>query len=406
MTKRAFITAEKGRVPDRDDIFKKLFDSGNGDLRVIVATKDDQEVASFTVIGSILASWSDVFAAMLSHEMTESISREVRIQGFSGDGVKAFLASMYTGYLEASAHECVEVAALAAKYAIKSLELLAADMAKGMLAPENACSVFSTAKRSGRYEAIMDAAMAIMVSHARTALLQAHSLDPESLEMVLASPELAITDRELLQILVGLMENTAAGHLDIVSMATCHVHFSAFTQADRVRFGLEAMLENSEHAPKQGVQTSDVFQWLIDKHAAASCEQPFFGYYANVIPSRPSLFNGMSSPPALNKRLPQLEKGDEISWFLPHYHVRLSGGGLLFSPSVRAIGDMELALSADGSLWRTVLDTRKLDADARRPETVFPRRSRDNERWLRLRALGDIPASALLVRLAGTVVDG
>ncbi|CAE7550156.1 rdx, partial [Symbiodinium pilosum] len=82
----------------------------SGDWSVIV---EDQE---FLVWSSLLAAWSDTFAAMASHDCLERASQRLTVKDFSAPAVERALEFMYTGECDAEDELLVEVTAFADKY--------------------------------------------------------------------------------------------------------------------------------------------------------------------------------------------------------------------------------------------------------------------------------------------------
>ncbi|CAE7320384.1 unnamed protein product, partial [Symbiodinium sp. CCMP2456] len=87
----------------------------SGDWSVVV------EGHEFLVWSSLLAAWSETFAAMASHDCLERTSRRLTVKDFSASAVDLALQFIYTGECDAEDELLVEVAAFADKYGIVPL---------------------------------------------------------------------------------------------------------------------------------------------------------------------------------------------------------------------------------------------------------------------------------------------
>mmetsp|Transcript_107664 Transcript_107664/g.278798 ORF Transcript_107664/g.278798 Transcript_107664/m.278798 type:complete len:418 (-) Transcript_107664:91-1344(-) len=352
----------------------RAFDKGKGDFKVVVVPDQGQgqertERMEFQVVSAVLSEWSEVFGAMLSHEMAEKSSRTLEIRGFSVEAVESFLRFMHSGKLEASPGIIIEVAALADKYGIPALQELCAREAEALLMPRNACEILAAASRVGALSARMRA-MDIIHHNAKEALRGAYMLPSDLLEEVLMSPLLCIGDYALAEVFMEWSEKGVASrhNHDILALMEGHVQFAALTEEEysRVqvfakRANISGDCERLRRRAKRGTPTTNAFNTLWEEYTQQfpNNQAPFLGYWLNVIPSRPAF--GLTSSLSQGDQLAQLsyyargelsvslQQHDEVIWLMPHHSVYITGIFLL--GSLEAGSHVQVSVSTDGVHW-------------------------------------------------------
>jgi len=329
--------------------------------------------------------------------------------------------------LVASASLAVEVCALADKYEVAPLARAAADVARKELKPETACETLALATKLGATE-IVDRALILIRSNAKSALPLAFLLDPDMLCKVLSCPQLCIADFELAQILLAWHTNDAAKHHDVQKLLERHVLLASVTDEEYNKlevlardFGLNEKVKALRRGAKRGKQTRDVFgtlfdQYTSDKTRGADVLHCFIGYYLNIIPSRKDIFKGSASVylenfqrSAAGHREIELSANDSVMWFMPHHTLFIHGISFYTGICGNSIGGSpEVSVSMQGSEWTTLYDAKddgalSTSANARET-TVRPCHCKQGVQWFRLRTRKD--GFSACVRFHGILVTG
>eukprot|EP00930_Biecheleria_cincta_P099619 TRINITY_DN91241_c0_g1_i1.p1 TRINITY_DN91241_c0_g1~~TRINITY_DN91241_c0_g1_i1.p1 ORF type:complete len:365 (-),score=75.32 TRINITY_DN91241_c0_g1_i1:255-1349(-) len=346
-------------------VLLNAFLNGRGDFTVKVVPSGDNaegEIRRFPVLSAVLCEWSEVFAAMLQHDMVEKSSRELQIVGYSVSAVASFLRFLHSASLEADAGVVVEVAALADKYNVSILQELCSEQMRCFMSPANACEFLAQSSQVGSQSA-HEQAKEVICQHAGEALVNAFMLTPALLEEVLSSPLLCISDSQLAQIFLEWADKPMAknnGH-DVVVLMRSHVQLSALTRDElskmevlATKLGHGEDIGNLLRISNRGSFTEDVFAtlWQQFKSEFAQTQTAFLGFWLNLIPSRasipPRIPNGHPtalhswSDVAIGISAATLSKDDELVWFMPHHSVLLTG--ISFPSGV--VGDAHVQVSA------------------------------------------------------------
>ena len=170
--------------------FSACFDH-DGDWQIVVKSTapDPQPVCTFRVWSTLLAAWSDVFAAMLRPEWLEAAHGTIEIIDFSASAVESFLRFLYSGTLNIPNDEptvFVEVTALADKYAVVRLRELCVSHFVKLLKPQNSCEVLRGIDSCGLalWDDLRERCLEMIRRRAKDALPRAIVLTMEEMEEV------------------------------------------------------------------------------------------------------------------------------------------------------------------------------------------------------------------------------
>mmetsp|Transcript_41123 Transcript_41123/g.116415 ORF Transcript_41123/g.116415 Transcript_41123/m.116415 type:complete len:433 (+) Transcript_41123:108-1406(+) len=374
--------------------------------------------AEFLVWERLLCAWSDVFAAMFSHDFVEKQERVVEIGGFSAVAVETFLRFLYSGSLAAlqSPSVLIEVAALADKYAVQQLQAACCSRFEGELSPATACEMLEMAHQLA--SATLEArCLEVVFSEPTQALAGGFALDAALLDEVLKSKRLCISDFELATLLLQWGESPVAEaySMDLGLLLERHVAFAAFTdgQYQKIR-SLAAKVDQAAKVQDlwgrchRGTHTNDLFADLFKMHESQQqikdppTKPPFLGYWVNLIPSQPGFGRastyyvqgkkedgtenkfapaGRLEDVARNESTMALDANDEMRWWMPHHGIHVSGAS--FGRGLAKGLHVQVYASVDGRDWEMLLDSALLPAA---PDSAarFPCRSTVCASWLKL----------------------
>lgn len=361
--------------------------------------------AEFRVWSALLSAWSDVFAAMFTHDLAEKKECRIEIVDFSVGAVETFLRFMYSGNLQAGPPIVIEVSALADKYCIGQLQDLCRQAIDAELVPKNACEMLQAADQVGA-AVVRERCLETILRSPREALPGAFLLSPALLQEALTSPLLCISDLDLSMILLGWANSPAAKirEINIPALLEAHVQLAALSDAEysNVRCLAEAAgfaekLGDMRAKAKRGQNVTDVTASLWTLYSKefpdSKIRPPFLGYWINVIPSKASFGQRDTSTSGHLSVLEQmassrgsnnisLKANEDMTWMMPHHRVIVTS--VAFQSKLGDTNQIEFLVSDDGAKWDMLLDTGVITSANLRVERV-PCRSRHPVNWLKLR---------------------
>ncbi len=101
------------------------------------STSLDQMKKSFLCTKAILAARSQVFAAMFEHNMQENLQKKVEIEDFSDEIIGQMIQFMYSGKVQKLRENAKELLAIADKYDVKGLKVMAEQFLGKNISVEN-----------------------------------------------------------------------------------------------------------------------------------------------------------------------------------------------------------------------------------------------------------------------------
>jgi len=393
-----------------------------GNCSVVVPQQEEQAGRAahprtvFLVWERLLCAWSDVFAAMFSHDFVEKQERVVEIIGFSAVAVEAFLRFFYSGSLAAGQppSALIEVAALADKYAVQQLQVECCSRFGQELSPATACEMLEMSHQLASATFKMRCLDLVLRKPAQ-ALVGGLELSATLRDEVLESRRLCISDFDLAALFLRWGENplVEAYGIDPGLLLERHVAFAALTegQYQKIRslaaqVGQAARVEDLWGRCHRGTYTVDLFADLFKMHASQQTKDPptrppFLGYWVNLIPSQPGFGRastyyvggkkqddtenefapaGRLEDVARNESLMALDANDEMRWWMPHHGIHISG--VSFHAALADGLHVQVYASADGRDWEMFFDSGLFDEPHSAAE--FPCRSTVCASWLKL----------------------
>lgn len=363
----------------------------SGDWSVVV------EGHEFLVWSSLLAAWSETFAAMASHDCLERTSRRLTVKDFSASAVDLALQFIYTGECDAEDELLVEVAAFADKYGIAPLLKECIQRCEAALTEESVFGMFAAADRM-KLASVKEPCLGFITGHPKEMLPILYLLDGKLLAEVLARPELPITDFELAKLLLSWADLKDFRH-DVPELFKEHVfvdvltHQELYTLNELIAKGSDKVqsihLQFSTYRRENGWETPDAllelknlfgektFGFFINVIVPPHCHEHYPSYMDLQRRAVPDFSLLLGSPPV------ESEGEQEQTWMLPHHSVLLSGVFLRDNqrrPHVEV--EVRLSYSPDGIQW---IKAAQADKDTLRTrEEYFPVHGSLPARWFRL----------------------
>lgn len=360
---------------------------------------------------------------MLKHGLQEGMTKRIVIEDFTATAVEAFLHFLYSGVVEAKGHTLIEVAGMADKYNVSKLTELCSQGLETELMPDNACELLRVADRLGATNA-RQRCLEMVLCKPQLALPYAWKLTLPLLEEVLGSPFLSIGDTELLTILLQWNPGQLAKGIDVAAVIQRHIQLVALS-GDDYRKALShaegtdsaTALQDMWRKCQRGQHTTDVFKTLWQMYEkefphpgynTSWMRPPFLGFWVNLIPNNmcfskadvsdetkrtykgdiytiPRQFNHLGGLQriASNQGTFVLQKNMDVTWYLPHHAVYLTG--VSFSSKLGSSNRIEVSVSLDGNTWSVVMDS-KMRTDANETGcAAVTCRSKGCVRWFKLR---------------------
>lgn len=406
--------------PDLATALLKCFGAG-GDFSIDVVTGDDalvaeqrdaeagseplvpkrRVVATFTVWSKLLAAWSDVFAAMLTHDLKEKTEMRLEIPDASVTAVSAFLRFFYSGILDVSAGDLLEVAVLADKYAVTLVQETCPERLNELLTPESACEILAAAERLGAHTMKARCLQCIFIDP-KKALRGAHVFSTSLLDEVLTSDMLCIDDFSLGMLLLELARHPAvqAQKVNVGEIFKKHVQLAAL-QDDQYRnllaFAAEvdhsSLLEDMWKRCQRGSSTTDLFGtlWIMYNKAFpnTTSRPPFIGFWINIIPSVSSFGANATANNTHyliweycargSGHLINLTAKTHIMWMLPMYGLYVSG--VSFGGALTEGSSIQVYASRDGEQWQLLVDLTNCTKDS---GSIVACSSKEPMNWFKL----------------------
>lgn len=354
----------------------------------------------FRVWSKLLCSWSDVFAAMFTHDCKEKSDKVIEISDFSAPAVSAFLRFLYSGNLQVDPANLIEVGALADKYAVASLQEMCDKRVADALKPQTACEMLEASDRLGS-PSLRESCLKCVCMDPSVALKTGFILNPSLLEEVLGTHTLCINDLGMATVLLEWASNPAAKArgIDVAKLLRLHVQIASLeeaqyaqlqTMADAIELG--GVIKDMWSRHKRGTKTSDLFKCLWGMWQAQfkdpNTKPPFLGYWVNLIPSQGNFCGLGEANHAYLQRLQNcagnqaphatIGTNDELIWFTPHRGIFISG--LQFTKAKGA--HIEIFYSHDGTTWHMLAESTENVEPA---EKVIPCSTKGCSKWFKLR---------------------
>eukprot|EP00932_Pfiesteria_piscicida_P000277 SRR837773.1027.p1 GENE.SRR837773.1027~~SRR837773.1027.p1 ORF type:complete len:223 (-),score=5.81 SRR837773.1027:98-766(-) len=189
------------------------------------------------------------------------------------------------------------------------------------------------------------------------------------------------------------------GH-DVATLIMAHVQFAALTEEEyskvlvfSKRAGVLDAVEHLRKRSKRGTPTKNAFFTLWDEHVQKfpNQEYPFLGYWLNIIPSRPTF--GVGGATNQGSQLAQLtyyargelsvplQTNDDVTWWMPHHSVYITGVFLL--GGLDGGSCVQVEASVDGVAWERPFGAEGLRGP-REQWVLSECRSKMSAKWIRL----------------------
>lgn len=388
-----------------DFVIVVLDDTGNEDSSEEGPPRKRKKVAAeFRVWSQLLGAWSDVFAAMFTHDFKEKAEMKLEIKGFTVHAVASFLRFFYSGNLQADAGTLIEISSLADKYAIPPLQDICAKRIDTDLTPESACEVFQVADNLGSATA-KERALKCICKSPQVSLTKGFMLSPPLLDEVLKSEALCIDDFTLGKLILEWSNSPAAKvrDIDVGALFKRHVQIAALTEAQYSK--LKSLAEHVSHGAlvtdmwsqcKRGTSTTNLFATIWKMYTAqfpdTNNRPPFLGFWLNVIPSQASFakattkhYNHMNLMERIARTDDTMSLGtnDEMEWMTPHHGIYISGAS--FAKVLPTDSHIQVFASSDHRTWHMLVDSQVHDALHTDEGSVVPCSSKDCAKWFKLR---------------------
>ncbi|CAE7879923.1 unnamed protein product [Symbiodinium necroappetens] len=239
----------------------------------------------------------------------------------------------------------MRVMMLADKYQVPLLNNICRDKAKDHIRILDACLTFKVAHRLQIAE-FRGIAPAQILAFPETALQSHEMLEPQLMLEVLSSPFLCSSATRMWPLLHPWASATGVDLEAFMRRLKEHVQST------------DAELRNG--LPAKGEYSNNVLQRLWHRYEALRNSEgagPFLGYWVNLQPSSPSLFQeyqtdiDMLNKLASNRKGLRLKAGQALTWMLPHAAVHVVGLELHNDWGAR----FQISCSCDGLQWHVLL---------------------------------------------------